>query len=152
MLQDFYAWRCWIFIQIQFLFCRYLCNEFVAYGCLPLNTLSFLLMFWCVLNCLLGWFLVVSEALVVLLQWSVSCYWYFLCWLLHRYARLRRCLLIDPHLSKDDGNKASDPVIDNPLSQNPGKLNHFFSSGTDGRFQFCKITYSSFAFYLVPER
>ncbi|KAJ8616951.1 hypothetical protein MRB53_013137 [Persea americana] len=39
-----------------------------------------------------------------------------------KYARLRRRLLIDPHLSKDDGNKASDIVMDNPLSQNPDSM------------------------------
>lgn len=36
-----------------------------------------------------------------------------------KYARLRRCLLIDQPLYKDEGNKASDLVMDNPLSQNP---------------------------------
>ncbi|KAJ6758899.1 TBC1 DOMAIN FAMILY MEMBER GTPASE-ACTIVATING PROTEIN [Salix koriyanagi] len=35
-----------------------------------------------------------------------------------RYAGLRRRLLVDPHLSKD-GRNSPDPVIDNPLSQNP---------------------------------
>uniref|UniRef100_A0A6N2KH15 Rab-GAP TBC domain-containing protein n=1 Tax=Salix viminalis TaxID=40686 RepID=A0A6N2KH15_SALVM len=35
-----------------------------------------------------------------------------------RYAGLRRRLLVDPHLSKD-GRSSPDPVIDNPLSQNP---------------------------------
>lgn len=36
-----------------------------------------------------------------------------------KYARLRRHLLIDPHLTKDEGNEASDLFVDNPLSQNP---------------------------------
>ncbi|KAG6474131.1 hypothetical protein ZIOFF_068055 [Zingiber officinale] len=36
-----------------------------------------------------------------------------------RYANLRRRLIVDPHLSKDDIN--SDLVKDNPLSQSPGK-------------------------------
>ncbi|KAL5199777.1 hypothetical protein ABZP36_020980 [Zizania latifolia] len=35
-----------------------------------------------------------------------------------RYANLRRRLLIDPHLSKDEEN-APDLVVENPLSQNP---------------------------------
>ncbi|KAB5551984.1 hypothetical protein DKX38_009295 [Salix brachista] len=35
-----------------------------------------------------------------------------------RYAGLRRRLLVDPHISKD-GSSSPDPVIDNPLSQNP---------------------------------
>lgn len=42
-----------------------------------------------------------------------------------RYAGLRRRLLVDPHVSKD-GSNSPDLVIDNPLSQNPGKL--LFSS------------------------
>jgi TBC1 domain family protein 5 len=36
-----------------------------------------------------------------------------------RYANLRRRLLIDPHLSKDEEN-APDLAVENPLSQNPG--------------------------------
>ncbi|KAG8651771.1 hypothetical protein MANES_06G020300v8 [Manihot esculenta] len=36
-----------------------------------------------------------------------------------RYARLRRRLLVDPHLPKD-GSNSPNPAIDNPLSQNPG--------------------------------
>ncbi|CAI0427836.1 unnamed protein product [Linum tenue] len=36
----------------------------------------------------------------------------------HRYASLRRKLLVDPHLSKD-GSNSPNFVIDNPLSQNP---------------------------------
>lgn len=40
---------------------------------------------------------------------------------LHRYASLRRQLLIDPHVPKD-GSNSPDPVIDNPLSQNPGRI------------------------------
>ncbi|KAF2317204.1 hypothetical protein GH714_016631 [Hevea brasiliensis] len=35
-----------------------------------------------------------------------------------RYASLRRCMLVDPHLPKDGSNSA-DLAIDNPLSQNP---------------------------------
>ncbi|KAJ0090994.1 hypothetical protein Patl1_14169 [Pistacia atlantica] len=35
-----------------------------------------------------------------------------------RYAGLRRRLLVDPHLPKD-GSNSPDPVMDNPLSQNP---------------------------------
>ncbi|KAJ6363139.1 hypothetical protein OIU78_003341 [Salix suchowensis] len=35
-----------------------------------------------------------------------------------RYAGLRRRLLVDPHISKN-GSSSPDPVIDNPLSQNP---------------------------------
>ncbi|XP_024024136.1 uncharacterized protein LOC112092365 [Morus notabilis] len=35
-----------------------------------------------------------------------------------RYARLRRRLLVDPHILKE-GNNSSDVVMDNPLSQNP---------------------------------
>ncbi|XP_072979784.1 uncharacterized protein [Typha angustifolia] len=35
-----------------------------------------------------------------------------------RYARLRRHLLVDPHLSKDE-DRSSDLVMDNPLSQSP---------------------------------
>ncbi|XP_068636353.1 uncharacterized protein [Aristolochia californica] len=38
-----------------------------------------------------------------------------------RYAGLRRRLLVDPHFLKDD-NKASDPIVDNPLSQNPDSM------------------------------
>jgi hypothetical protein len=41
-----------------------------------------------------------------------------------RYAGLRRRLLVDPHMSKE-GSSSPDPVIDNPLSQNPG---YFFFS------------------------
>ncbi|XP_062178504.1 uncharacterized protein LOC133883251 isoform X2 [Phragmites australis] len=37
-----------------------------------------------------------------------------------RYANLRRRLLIDPHLSKDEEG-APDLVVENPLSQNPGR-------------------------------
>ena len=36
-----------------------------------------------------------------------------------RYANLRRRLLIDPHLSKDEDG-APNLVVENPLSQNPG--------------------------------
>ncbi|KAL6873373.1 hypothetical protein ACP4OV_013455 [Aristida adscensionis] len=36
-----------------------------------------------------------------------------------RYANLRRRLLIDPHLSKDEEGGAPDLVVENPLSQNP---------------------------------
>lgn len=36
------------------------------------------------------------------------------------YAALRRRLLIDPHIPKD-GSNFPDPVMDNPLSQDPGK-------------------------------
>ncbi|XP_021724999.1 uncharacterized protein LOC110692303 [Chenopodium quinoa] len=35
-----------------------------------------------------------------------------------RYAALRRCLLVDPHVTKFSDN-SSDLVVDNPLSQNP---------------------------------
>ncbi|XP_044463966.1 uncharacterized protein LOC123194685 [Mangifera indica] len=35
-----------------------------------------------------------------------------------RYAGLRRSLLVDPHFPKD-GSNSPDPVMDNPLSQNP---------------------------------
>lgn len=38
-----------------------------------------------------------------------------------RYASLRRQLLIDPHVPKD-GSNSPDPVIDNPLSQNPDSM------------------------------
>nr|ADB08056.1 microtubule-associated protein [Nicotiana benthamiana] len=38
-----------------------------------------------------------------------------------RYASLRRQLLIDPHIPKD-GSNSPDPVIDNPLSQNPDSM------------------------------
>lgn len=38
-----------------------------------------------------------------------------------RYASLRRHLLIDPHVPKD-GSNSPDPVIDNPLSQNPDSM------------------------------
>ncbi|ERN12479.1 uncharacterized protein LOC18440697 [Amborella trichopoda] len=38
-----------------------------------------------------------------------------------RYATLRRRLLIDPHVP-DDGTRASDHVMDNPLSQNPESM------------------------------
>ena len=41
-----------------------------------------------------------------------------------RYAGLRRRLLVDPHMSKEESS-SPDPVIDNPLSQNPGYC--FFS-------------------------
>lgn len=34
---------------------------------------------------------------------------------------MRRHLLIDPHVPKD-GSNSPDPVIDNPLSQNPGRI------------------------------
>lgn len=34
---------------------------------------------------------------------------------------MRRQLLVDPHVSKD-GSNSPDPVIDNPLSQNPGRF------------------------------
>ncbi|KAM3394921.1 putative protein isoform X1 [Capsicum galapagoense] len=37
------------------------------------------------------------------------------------YASLRRQLLIDPHVPKD-GSNSPDPVIDNPLSQNPDSM------------------------------
>lgn len=40
---------------------------------------------------------------------------------MRRYASLRRQLLIDPHIPKD-GSNSPDPVIDNPLSQNPGRI------------------------------
>ncbi|KAL9224569.1 hypothetical protein vseg_000590 [Gypsophila vaccaria] len=36
-----------------------------------------------------------------------------------RYATLRRCLLIDPHITTGLGNDSPDLVTDNPLSQNP---------------------------------
>ncbi|KAK4368857.1 hypothetical protein RND71_012649 [Anisodus tanguticus] len=38
-----------------------------------------------------------------------------------RYASLRKQLLIDPHVPKD-GSSSPDPVIDNPLSQNPDSM------------------------------
>ncbi|KAJ0031233.1 hypothetical protein Pint_14022 [Pistacia integerrima] len=38
-----------------------------------------------------------------------------------RYAGLRRRLLVDPHLPKD-GSNSPDPIMDNPLSQNPGPI------------------------------
>ncbi|KAL1568178.1 hypothetical protein AAHA92_03578 [Salvia divinorum] len=38
-----------------------------------------------------------------------------------RYAALRRQLLVDPHVPKD-GSSSPDPVIDNPLSQNPDSM------------------------------
>ncbi|KAG9449237.1 hypothetical protein H6P81_009202 [Aristolochia fimbriata] len=38
-----------------------------------------------------------------------------------RYAGLRRRLLVDPHFLKEDS-KASDPIMDNPLSQNPDSM------------------------------
>jgi hypothetical protein len=37
-----------------------------------------------------------------------------------RYANLRRRLLIDPHLSKDEEG-APDLIVENPLSQSPGR-------------------------------
>lgn len=42
-----------------------------------------------------------------------------------RYAALRRQLLVDPHVPKD-GSNSPDLVMDNPLSQNPGRF-FFFS-------------------------
>lgn len=41
--------------------------------------------------------------------------------LFFKYASLRRQLLIDPHLPKD-ASDSPDFVMDNPLSQNPGKI------------------------------
>nr|CAD1832017.1 unnamed protein product [Ananas comosus var. bracteatus] len=38
-----------------------------------------------------------------------------------RYASLRRQLLIDPHLLKDES-KPPDPIVENPLSQNPDSM------------------------------
>ncbi|KAK6126600.1 hypothetical protein DH2020_039646 [Rehmannia glutinosa] len=38
-----------------------------------------------------------------------------------RYASLRKQLLVDPHVPKDGGN-SPDPVMDNPLSQNPDSM------------------------------
>ncbi|WOL17391.1 hypothetical protein Cni_G26183 [Canna indica] len=38
-----------------------------------------------------------------------------------RYANLRRRLIVDPHLSKDES-KSSDLVMDNPLSQSPDSI------------------------------
>lgn len=34
---------------------------------------------------------------------------------------MRKQHLVDPHVSKD-GSSSPDPVIDNPLSQNPGRI------------------------------
>lgn len=42
-----------------------------------------------------------------------------------RYAALRRRLLINPHISKDESN-FRDHVMDNPLSQNPGTFITFY--------------------------
>ncbi|GER41781.1 Ypt/Rab-GAP domain of gyp1p superfamily protein [Striga asiatica] len=44
-----------------------------------------------------------------------------------RYAALRRQLLVDTHAPKD-GSSSPDFVIDNPLSQNPGKLSLLYVS------------------------
>ncbi|URE30042.1 RabGAP TBC domain-containing protein [Musa troglodytarum] len=38
-----------------------------------------------------------------------------------RYAHLRRRLIVDPHLSKDES-KSPDLIVDNPLSQSPGEV------------------------------
>ena len=38
-----------------------------------------------------------------------------------RYARMRRRLLVDP---PKDGSSSPDLAMDNPLSQNPGKVYH----------------------------
>ncbi|XP_072962972.1 uncharacterized protein [Typha angustifolia] len=38
-----------------------------------------------------------------------------------RYASLRRRLLVDPHLSKDE-KRSPDPAVENPLSQNPDSM------------------------------
>jgi len=43
-----------------------------------------------------------------------------------RYASLRGRLLVDPHILKDESN-APNLVMDNPLSQNPGKPKHILS-------------------------
>lgn len=45
---------------------------------------------------------------------------------LFRYASLRVRLLVDPHMPKD-GSSSPNLVMDNPLSQNPGKPKHIFS-------------------------
>lgn len=45
-----------------------------------------------------------------------------------RYASLRGRLLVDPHILKDgSGTSSPNLVMDNPLSQNPGKSKHIFS-------------------------
>ena len=38
-----------------------------------------------------------------------------------RYVSLRRRLMVDPHLPKEE-DRSSNLVVDNPLSQNPGIL------------------------------
>ncbi|KAE9604727.1 putative Rab-GTPase-TBC domain-containing protein [Lupinus albus] len=44
-----------------------------------------------------------------------------------RYARLRRRLLVEPHITKDGSCSPPDLVMDNPLSQNPDSTwSHFF--------------------------
>ncbi|RRT41415.1 hypothetical protein GW17_00016940, partial [Ensete ventricosum] len=42
-----------------------------------------------------------------------------------RYAHLRRRLIVDPHLSKDES-KSPDLIVDNPLSQSPGEVVNWF--------------------------
>lgn len=46
---------------------------------------------------------------------------FFFFFIYFRYAILRRRHLVDPHVSKD-GSSSPDIAMDNPLSQNPGKL------------------------------
>ncbi|CAL0304757.1 unnamed protein product [Lupinus luteus] len=46
-----------------------------------------------------------------------------------RYARLRKRLLVEPHITKDGSRSPPDLVMDNPLSQNPDSTwSHFFRS------------------------
>ena len=61
--------------------------------------------------------------------WCSYCFWGFLVTASFfanvSYARLRRRLLIDPHILKEES-CSSDVVVDNPLSQNPGNIWCYF--------------------------
>jgi hypothetical protein len=57
---------------------------------------------------------------VLLCQYVPSTYFMFdLLHLCCRYVSLKRRLLVDPHLPKEEA-RSSNLIVDNPLSQNPG--------------------------------